>query len=218
MAVKLLGTDKASEVAKHFCPEIYQEFKSIKDFLTPLILADKNSMEESLYWLINHPTLYYKTTEDENFLYIYYMLFHPFDWSDSSIGFIRKWDSHLFDTEGLCIRHAKYTAQGATDIATIFHNEVKFEENCGIPQVQVQSEGHGISPGRFYANVGHYVVYNRGKINLLNMGEVEGTPAWDSIKRALNSEGVDMPDQQALGGKLWSAPDEAFKRLLKSKK
>lgn len=203
-------------MARRFCPEIYQEWKSIKDFLTPIILDERPIMEEALYWLIDEPTLYYKATEDNDFLYIYYMLFHPFDWSDSKIGFIRKWDSHLFDTEGLCIRHAKYTPQGATDIATIFHNTIKSEENVGIPQVQVQAEGHGISPGRFYANVGNYVVYNRRTITLEDMGGVERTHAWTRFKRILNAEGVNAPDQQAMHGKLWTAPDEAFKKLFKN--
>ncbi len=205
------------KVAKYFCPRIVQEYKDIRDFLCPVMLDTKENMLSILHEAIKHPTLYYKVSEDEEYIYAFFMTFHPFDWSDSKIALIRKLDEHLFDTESICIRRSKYT--GHTNIATIYHHTIKrydYDYDCGIDRfshhdIFIESEGHGIMPVELADTPFKMVIdYRPDAIELVSL-----TKLLDShhVCCVLENAGVDIPPKQANNGIMFLKPDVLFRDI-----
>lgn len=204
--------DRAEMLAKRFQPIIYQEWKSIKDFPTSLMFDDEKTMESNLAWAISDPTLYYRVSEDDDHIYAFYMVFHPFDWSSSKIGFIRKLDSHTYDTESFCVRWSKL--YGELDIATVYHYSIKKQFCVKWPIVRIESEGHAImpyDPEHESINTNNYAVYTKNNVKLCNIDTIP-VAQWYQIKKIVNGKGVDMPDQQAEHGDMFNHPDKLFKR------
>ena len=211
MAQLVNDRERAEILADRFQPIIYQEWKSIKDFPTSLMFDDEAQMEKNLFWAINDPTLYYRISEDDEYFYAFYLVFHPFDWSDSKIGFIRKLDSHTYDTEAICVRWSK--VHGVMDIATVFHNSIKTKMNVDSTLVWIEAEGHGIRPfeEKLMVRAERFTVYSHDSCKLVNIDSM--SPAqWERMKEILNSKGVDMPEQQAEKGHMFTDPDKLFAR------
>jgi len=204
---------RAENLARRFQPFIYQEWKSIKDFPTSLIFDEEKTMEANLVWAINTPSLYFRMSEDNDYFYAFYMVFHPFDWSSSKLGFIRKLDSHTYDTESFCIRWSKL--HGGYDLATIYHYSIKTKFGLGtIPCVRIEAESHAImpfNPERESINTVKYAVYHPNDFKLVNIDTI-GLVQWKQIKNILHRAGVDTPDTQTEHGDMFLHPDKLFKR------
>ena len=211
--------DRAELLAKRFCPGIYQEFKSIKDFPTAIMLDEAEQMEKNLFWAIDNPALYYRISEDDDYIYAFYMVFHAFDWSDSKISWIRKWDSHIFDTESICFRWSKL--YGRLDVATIYHHSIKSKFSTTSLVVYIQAEGHGIKPfdpndpndvKDKLGNSSKFVTYRPEDLKLEWIDKLSSTQ-YDRLKNILNNEGVNAPCQQAKNGWMFTAPNKLFNKL-----
>ena len=161
-----------------------------------MVFDTAENMEANLDWMIEIPVLYYICREDEQYWYVYYLIFHPFDWSSSPVGFVRKLNSHLYDTEGICFRVDKKS--GTKDIATIYHNSILFQANT-TRLVYIESQGHGILPPKHlnFKLSGAFKLYryNYELVTLENITKDQ----WNEIKKKLC--GVNIPHEQ--GDTLW---------------
>lgn len=199
MAV-LLITDsvKARQQARVVTPVIWQEFQSAKDCLTPIIVGGikANSIPAVLLRGMKAPTLYFKSMEDSEWEYTHFTIYHPFDWSGSSISFIRDWDSHRHDTEGILIRRSKrpgrISRKHRIDACTVFHNSLQFQRNSDL-QFHIQAQGHGIrDAGKNVKADRNYLRYSN--FDLVDWGNWPGEEL-AKLKREFNRTGVNFPDQ-----------------------
>jgi hypothetical protein len=200
MELKILSGKKAKELAIQHCPVIIQEWKSIKDFPTQFVVDTPENMERNLPWLISQPELLFKVSENDEYYFIYYIIFHPFDWSDSGIPLIKKLDSHTFDTESILLRISKHS--GYNYIATRYHNQLLFSDAGVSPVVYVEAEGHGIIPEENYDDQEdiNLAVYRAECIIFTDITQLK-TSQLTFIKDALMKAGVDTPEEQGDG--LW---------------
>jgi hypothetical protein len=228
MELKILSGKKAKELAIQFCPDIIQEWKSIKDFPTQFVIDTPENMERNLPWLISQPELLFKVTENDEYYFIYYTVFHPFDWSDSGIPFMRKLDSHTFDTESILLRISKHS--GNNYIATRYHNEILFSEMNPAPVVYIEAEGHGIIPECDYDasdNI-NLAIYQAGCIIFTDITQLKANQL-KFIKDCLTEAGVDIPEEQGdiiwlmspFGTKhkrddMFNHPDKLFQKALET--
>lgn len=205
--MKILDAKQAKKLAHRFCPVVVQEWKRLEDFPSVLNFDSEERMRKNLVFGMREPALYYRMSEDAFYYYAFYMVFHAFDWSDSKFAIIRKLDSHVYDTEGLCFRISKVT--GNCDLATIFHHDIKVQANSG-PMVWIDAEGHGIRPYRQeYISDHAYSVYPPKAFNLYNLDSLTKS-TYDRITKLLNDGGVDAPHQQSEDGILFTAPHTFF--------
>lgn len=238
MSTELFDEKKELELAKEYCPVIFQQFEDIRDFLTPIILkgVKKSDIPEVLMDSITKPTLYFKVMEDSNWYYLAYMTFHPWDWSDRKLpfflkGWIDKMDSHRYDTETILIRVAKNTGwgrrKGKKDICTVSHHFFKFmKDSSGA--VMIESQGHGITPyeqTHLKEEDKMMMVYSPKNFTLIPYKELD----WEALRKEFNPK-VNMPDQQsdnillkrfkwdwdstggrAEKGDIWNRPDILFR-------
>ncbi len=191
MVNKIIGKEGLN-LAKKFSPIIYQEVKGIKDFLTPMALAQEGSVIAILPSIFENPTLYYLIQEDNAYWYAFYMTYHPFDWSDSSVSFVRFLDSHKHDTEAVCFKVNKNNEKNI-DVATVCHYTIKFAHQDNF-KVFIEAKGHGIYPFKdvYLKDTNMYMVYK--KCLLYDLAKLE-PEQWEKIKKEINSEGAKMPDQ-----------------------
>ena len=223
MASKLIRNQgKASGIAHKHRPLIIHAHKSDKDYITPFIFDTDEIIMEMMSVLQKNPTLYYVVREDDEYYYCFYLVFHPFDWSDNRSPLIRKLDSHKYDSESICMRVHKETE--VIDIATVFHYRILFQENVGMGVVFIEYGGHGIMPSR-YCNfdVNEVPIKVYLDYNLVSLANVTGGQ-WKIIKRLLN--GVQIPHEQGDGrwlrnpigiirhkrGDMFLRPDILFKK------
>lgn len=200
---RIINTPSAKLLATKNCPVIAQEIKGIKDFPTGIIMAPPKDVEAVLPSEFLSPTLYYRISQDESYIYAFYMIFHPFDWSDSPLGIIRDLDSHQYDTESVVFRIP--TKQGVPiDVITVCHHYFKYKRyEANLPQsywgkLFIEACGHGIYPWgsnpREFEEKPMLMTYNKKSIELVSLDEHE--KHWDRVKFILNEAGVHFPDQQ----------------------
>jgi len=220
----------AEKLAVKYRPIIYQEWKDIRDFLTPLILHNSANMLEEM----KKPTLYYKVMEDGRYWYISTVVYHPWDWSDHPIWFIRKWDSHRHDTESILMRIEKKKSEGLSkkvpkganriDICTVFHSSFIFKKYSDR-QVYIEPEGHGIKPfnPKMLKEDRNFIRYN--KYDFVDWATIKEAE-WEQLRKKL--KGVNLPDKQFDGqfklrfrtkgemnhlpGDNWNRPDVLFRQ------
>lgn len=137
--VKQLEKELALEIARKYQPKIYQEIKDIKDFITPILLGEL--AEHAIIEQLKNPILYFKSSEDFEFYYILFMIYHPFDYSTSSV--FKSLDEHRHDTESVLIRINKKTK--TCTVATVSHHSFIFAR-LPAPVVFVSAETHAIKP------------------------------------------------------------------------
>lgn len=200
---RVIKTPSAKLLATKFCPIIAQEIKSIKDFPTGLILAPPEDAMAVLPSVFLSPTLYYRVSQDDNYIYIFYMIFHPFDWSDSPLGIIKDLDSHQYDTESVVFRLPNQPNK-PIDVATVCHYYFRYKRySSDLPQkywskLYIEACGHGIHPWgenpRKFEEKPMIMTYNRKSIKLESLDEHNRT--WVRVKNVLNENGVDFVDQQ----------------------
>jgi hypothetical protein len=190
----ITDNNRASVIAHLLRPQIYQEWSSIKDFLTGIVMGKEQSTLEILPSLIANPEVYYRTSEDNDYYYAFYMLFHSFDWSSFPIGFIADLDSHRFDTESILVRAKKaYFPVIQGDIATVSHKSIKFKGDIRKVTVFVEKEGHAIKPfEKRYLSTAKYTVYNEYKLE--SFDDMLWSQ-WRLFKRVLRLHGVGGPDE-----------------------
>jgi len=229
--VRVIKDDSESkELVSKYRPIIYQEWKDIRDCLTPLILGGVQDETSRLTDIINgikQPTLYYKVMEDDSWYYVATVVYHPWDWSDHPIAFIRKLDSHRHDTESILMRIEKNKAwlgPRRIDICTMFHTSFMFKRHSDR-KVHIQSEGHGITPFnpkklKEECNFIRYTQYD-----FVSWANVK-KPEWEELRTKL--KGVNLPDRQFDGqlslrfrsrgemnhrpGDNWKRPDILFRQ------
>jgi len=196
MSTKIItNIDKTLILANKFKPVIYQEYKSIKDAITPIMLCNEADMMTMLPIIEKDPCLYFLIREDFHFYYAFYMIFHPFDWSTFPIPFIRKWLCHLYDTESILFRVSKCNKCNIVDVATVHHNSFLFQAHTQF-KVVIESESHAIHPyelklNDITVNLHKYRVYFDYRLKNLN----DITPKqWRTIKKQLH--GVNTPQEQ----------------------
>lgn len=184
----VIESELARSLAIHFSPTIYQEWSSIKDCLTPLVL-DKDVMLEKLAEIIEEPTLYYSIREDDDHWYAYYMKYHPFDWSNSGFCLIRLLDSHKHDSEGMLFRIQKKSER--IDVVTVYHYDFLFASSIDR-KVTIEREGHGIYPYSLYKPVGSNLVYK--SFSYVNLND-QNKRWWNEVREAFGGN-AKMPDEQ----------------------
>jgi hypothetical protein len=225
MSVSIVQGKLAGKLAAKYTPVVYQEFTDIRDCLTPIILDSfmKKHSDDLLLAAIVQPTLYYKISEDENWLYCFYMTYHPFDWSNFSIEFIRKLDEHRHDTESILMRVAKKSTgtvkKGRVDICTVYHKSFLFE-NDSDGSVYIQAEGHGIKPFNFNELDKEKNLLRYNSFDLVNWSVIPNN-AWATYRKFFSSK-VNLPDEQfdsrmrkrftrsCKVGDIWHRPDVLF--------
>lgn len=195
----VIKNDKESrKLVEKYNLTIYQEWESIRDFLTPLILEDIKDEAKHLLRLIKEiekPTLYYKVMEDDIWYYIAIVVYHPWDWSDHPIAFIRKWDSHRHDTESILMRVKKKKIKlfpRRVDICTVYHKSFVFKKHSDR-QIYIQPQGHGIRPfkPKMLKEERNFIRYKN--YNFVNWANVK-KPEWEELRKRLN--GINLPDMQ----------------------
>lgn len=139
-------------------PIFYQEWKDLRDFPTKILLGKPGPILDNLAESMKTPALYYSIREDEKFLYFYYLLYHPFDWSSSKVKFIKKLDSHQHDTEAVALRVHKGRRKLRFIIATMNHHRFIFRETFSR-RVVVRTESHAIFPIEDRPPTGNYLAY-----------------------------------------------------------
>lgn len=222
--------NRAMQLAEQYRPFIYQEWKDRRDFITPMTFMNKQTIYQQLHIYTKQPTLYFLIRESnsiaksqgDNYLYAFYLVFHPFDWSDSKLLPLKMAETHNFDTESLCFRHNLDTNR--MDVATVFHYRIKFGKDIRDRRIFIQSEGHGILP------------YKDGLLNRADMVmayfnyrfvdlQVVRSQQWIKIKQYLG-EHAKIPHEQAdtfwlyhqgsktrhTPGQMFLEPDQLFKK------
>ena len=190
--VNTVTKEQSFNLAMHHHPEIYQLYKDpLYDGLTSIQLGDKKNIIKNLNKLIIDPVLYYGVKEDETYYYIFYMLYHPFDWAQCKINFIKNLLSHRHDTEAILIRTHKENKE--CDLVTVYHKSFKFAKKVEFPvKILINSCSHAISPLKTLKK-DNYLFYN----NIENLEDINewDNKYWDECKKELNKEGALMPDQ-----------------------
>ena len=220
---------KAWGFATAHCPVLWQEVKDIRDLLTPVLLGEISVLETAniLVREIAKPTLYYRVQEDDEFIYLLYMVYHPFDWSDSKIPLVAKLDSHRHDTETISIRVAKraglFRKVGRRDIGCFAHNSIFFRKDATL-DFYIEPKGHGIHPLTDQALIDNRNILRYGKLKLIGFGEIPESELL-GMKADINRCGVNFPDQHIdmhlhlqfrkppenhVPGDLWDRPDMVF--------
>lgn len=173
---------RALKLAESFKPIIYQGWHGIKDFITPLMFDSPERLFLDIPNFLSPPTIYFLIREDLTYIYAYYLVFHPFDWSMNRNPIIKKLDSHLYDTEGLCFRHNKIT--GKLDVATVFHFRIKFAGDVKDRRVFIEPEGHGILPFRegYLTRCPNYILYSQYRLVDL---QIVGDKQWERMKKII---------------------------------
>jgi len=232
----ITDNEESLTLAKTYKPIIYQEWQDIRDFLTPLmfktvngesILTDERQQLLDIIEEIKKPTLYYKAMEDQYWWYICYVVYHPWDWSDHPIGFIRKMDSHRHDTESILLRIERSRplfGRRGIGICTVHHSSFIFKRHSDR-QVYIQPQGHGIKPlePKMLKEDRNFIRYtNYDFVNWANIKK----PEWEKLRQKL--KGVNLPDKQFDGqmnlrfrnrgednhrpGDIWKRPDALFRQ------
>lgn len=230
MACRLVSAAHAEQLVKQYPPVIYQQIKGVKDFLTPMFLdklptkedgsLDTMRIDAALASLIEQPVLYYRVMEDDQYWYLLYMVYHPFDWSDAGWSFIRDIDSHRHDTECILFRIHKKTVE--TTVCTVFHNSLLFKRQPDRA-VCIQQEGHGIRPFDISMLYGvNYMVYHQYELkDLASLDQVTLELMESEFKGATNMPGEQVDfilklmtwtkrRDKAEAGQIINAPDEVF--------
>jgi hypothetical protein len=209
----VVDSKRALILARKYAPIIYQGWKSILDCIVPVQFGDANDVKSRLFREAEKPTLYYGVREDRYYYYLFYMIYHAFDWSSSRVWLIRVLDSHRHDTESVLFRVHKSKLNGPIDVCTIFHHEFIFEINTDR-RVVIEPEGHGIKPYTKMKPTRNYLVYQHYEffdLNTLDRKE------WNSWKREFN--GAKMPDEHYdrafprrghKKGDIWRQPNRVF--------
>lgn len=203
-------------LATFYAPKIYQEFNSVFDLITPISLQKVEEVIKDFAKIASRPVLYFGAKEDSTYYYLYYMVYHPFDISQSSIKLIRKWDSHRHDTEGVLIRANKVTNK--RDAITVSHCEFLTQKGFD-GRLVIEANGHGIRPYNETGPSGNYVVYENYEFE--DLGQYPKSK-WELLRSNFGG-GVKMPDEQhdtGIGnirnnrrGDIWNRPDVLFKNL-----
>lgn len=199
----LVEIEEAKKLASRFYPIVGQEIKGIKDFSTGIILAPKEDVEKILPSIFLDHTLYYRISEDENYYYAFYMLFHPFDWCTSPLSFVHNLDEHQFDTESVVFKIPK-NENGAIFVISVFHTRFQYHKyEFGFQlgnywrKIYVEPCGHGIIPwgkdAYTFESKPRLMVYN--KAILINFDEYPNS--WKRVKEIINNAGVNFVDQQS---------------------
>jgi len=186
MESKIVEKNRAAEIAKNHCPVIYQEFKSINDCIVPIYL--EKDVNKKMNELVNHPTLYYRVREDENNFYIFYMVYHAFDWSD--IPIIGVLDSHRHDSESILIKKDK--SSGITDWVTVAHYTFNYYPKTPIRLVYINAENHAIFHGSCIRHLKDQIYLRYSKFNLINLDEID-TKEVVRIKKEFKKSLVNFP-------------------------
>lgn len=212
MLIKVV--EEALDLAKTYCPIIYQEWENILDFITPVQLGDDEYVMNILPELIKDPVLYYQVREDKLYYYCYYMVYHPFDWADWNPPFLRQFDEHRHDTESVLIRVAKDSS--GIDMVTVCHKIFKYEADT-TRQVFIEAKGHGVYPfAQTNGLARKEITYRPSCFKFVNLGDMDDID-WETWRRAFGR--AKMPDEQydslmrgSPSGKLVNKPGDLFNR------
>ena len=158
-------TKISTELVKMYSPVVYQQVNtcserkfSLLDLLTSIQVAfmTEGEVNAKLPLLVEHPTLNFSVRQNDNFWFIYYLLYHPFDWSNSRSTICKVLDSHRHDTEAMLVRVLK--KDKLVDLITVCHQVFLGKRNSNL-WVTVESCGHGIRPYSKRALSGNYIAY-----------------------------------------------------------
>lgn len=130
------------EVLKYNRPIVYQQWGGLKDAITFFVFGTAADVEQLLPTFAEHPAIYYQIREDETYYYVFFLLFHPFDWANPIFKLFKKIMEHRFDTENFSFRIPKSNLK-VRDCAAVAHNSVRFKRNAGIA-VYCESQTHAI--------------------------------------------------------------------------
>jgi hypothetical protein len=198
----IVQKDEARKIASAYCPIIYQEFSSILDLVTPFIFGSSESAKRSLPCEVENPTIYYGVREDEMWYYIYYLVYHPFDWTSSKFWLTKLLDQHRHDTEGILFRVSKLH-ENHVDACTVSHFRFLFETNSDR-RVCIRRESHAIQPLTHGYPSGNYVIYTPGSYVLSHLRDFDFERLHMELKK------VCLPDSQYDSGFI----DSASKRIV----
>ena len=201
---KKVESKKAHEIAHQYRLTIYQEWSGALDGITSFqfgFYPDK--IMKNLLDIIDNPVLYFAVQEDDEFYYINYLIYHPFDWADYKVPVIGKivnetfnrWDSHRHDTESVLLQVNKES--GIINIVTVSHYSHIFGWNIK-PEIIIASHSHAIRPKKDEALYGDkmYRVYQPLSYRLENMFGWSDSKT-ESIKKQLKiSGGISWLDEQ----------------------
>jgi hypothetical protein len=178
---------RGNKLASIMRPIIYQEYTDIRDLITPFIFGTKEESEKLLPSLVDSPTLYYGIREDEDWVYAYYLVYHPFDWTSTT--FMKSFDEHQHDTESILVRFHK--KDGRVDIGTVSHHAIYFQKNSSR-KVTIEAETHAILPFEKKPPGGNYLIYQLYKFIDLNKFNDED---WNLMRDGLGGH-ASMPQEQ----------------------
>lgn len=188
MSEILENREVALKLAERYAPKIYQEFGSFFDLIAPIQLSKLEYVIKDYAIVSSQPTLNFQVRDDEDYWYIYYMVYHCFDVSFSKLKLFRKLDSHRHDSESILLRVEKNT--GRCDMITVSHYLFKGEANSNR-RVVIERNGHGIHPYTEGGPSGNFLVYN-----IFGFFDLDSVPVkdWEDMRKIF--DGVSMPDEQ----------------------
>ena len=217
MCLTITKNNRAKQLSWMFRPIIYQEFESYKDLITRILVKKSDRKIESVLKEARKPTIYYSVLEDSSFYYIYYMVYHPFDWSKFPIPCLRSLDEHDHDTEGILLRVHKSNPVDKhlpVNMVTVAHNTFLVQPRAK-GKVCIKSGSHAIYPYEQSTPITNHLIYYDYKLeNMRKWSNKE----WERMRACL--KGVNMPDEQFCSawlstewhsvGDIWNFPNKIF--------
>lgn len=197
--MKKLTGEKALAVANRFRITIHQYVQSPLDFIRSIEL-DRQTILDTLL-IPELPVIPFMVQETDDYFYINYVIYHPFDWSDKNIpnilglkDFIDKKDSHRHDTESLCMRVNRVT--DVIDMVTVSHYSHIFAWDT-IPEVICDSQSHALRPKDWESldDEKYHLTYRPYSYSLSNIAEWN-SEYLDNIKSEFRKHEVDWIDEQ----------------------
>jgi hypothetical protein len=213
---------EARRLAEEFHPRIFQEYESPFDLIIPVSMDDMLSVIKDFMRLATAPTLNFGVREDDQYWYLFYMIYHCYDVSFAPIKLIRKADSHADDTESVLIRVRK--ADKRLDLVSVSHFIFLCQSNSSC-RVVIEASTHAIRPYEHGGPCGSYLVYKVFEYNDLN---AMGAEQWEQLRQLFHSRGsAKLPDEQVDErmregnsarlhnhiGDIWNRPEVLFKNL-----
>jgi hypothetical protein len=209
---QIVEPDKAEAIASNFMPIIYQEWGCEMDCITPIALGKPEEVVADMPFLIQKPYLYYGVRQNALYQYVFFLVYHPFDYSTNPIRVIRMLDEHRHDTE--CMLFRKHRGKSFIDVITVAHERFCYQKNTDR-RVVIKKGGHAIYPYAQKIPGGNYMKYQVYDL-FVNLNEIPSGD-WEIMRKGF--DGVKMPDEQfdstmmrSASGKLKNRKGDIFNR------
>ena len=213
-------TLRASKLAASFAPTIYHGLGCANDFLSPLLFGSRRSvLMHQIPKFLWPPVLYFSIKEDSNYIYSYFMLVHPFDWSHKPVDE----NAPMYDMSSMCFRCNVYTS--VIDVATKLGCYVKVKSNIQDKRMYITTGGHSIipfMPGCLKISPSYAVLNTFRFINLNTVPEKQ----WDIVKKLVAPNSIPREQIDQLWwefrskddvGLMYYNPDKLFKKAEQTK-